>query len=733
MKYILVLGIIGFSSFIYSQNNQPFAPHMEAYVNGSMVNDLSPLDTGFVDVCLGDSILFVATPDFYNSLENTGTGYSQDVNVNIDFEWTINDLTYPNNDSIIFVVSVAHGHLVNLNITDQNSENASLTSKVRTGMPTLFSVFSMVNDTLCAGDTAQIVGGANGEGTSFTIPSGSFPSSSSQYINGLTYLPDGSGAQYETPITIEGFAPGAIITNAQELNQVCITMEHSYAGDLEMWLECPNGTIVALVNSYGAGAIPGGVSGGGTHLGDPIDDNGGGGPGEGWEYCFSSVLNDIGPMTQNWGNTIPAPIFGEGSPSVDPSNIYAPESSFADFAGCPINGEWTIFVQDNLGIDDGYIFGWGIDFYADVNGIANYQNTLDSAWWSPNSTIISNLGDSAIIVSPQVGNTSYTFNVMDDFGCSYDTTLTISVNEALASMDVSPTGGCTPVILTFDYSQSIGDSFYLDFGDGIYYSGTEPEIFNHYYSSAINNPAILYVNSGNCSDSTYINVNTLAPSTSYISDSSLCGYVYNWNGDLIYNSGSYTQVYQDANGCDSIIILELTYVNDGFDLSFNANQQSFTAPPFAVQFTNTTPNLGSYNFWWDFGDGTTIQSNDLNVFHEYTAYGSFSVNLFATDLIGSCSDTLIETDYIFTSGPTFISENELTNYQIHPNPSSNLINIQSETPLMNTFVIFDQQGREVMKGKLTGKKTEVSLGKLSKGAYSIQIEGNFKPSVVVKQ
>ena len=52
---------------------------------------------------------------------------------------------------------------------------------------------------------------------------------------------------------------------------------------------------------------------------------------------------------------------------------------------------------------------------------------------------------------------------------------------------------------------------------------------------------------------------------------------------------------------------------------------------------------------------------------------------------------------------------------------------------MNTFVIFDQQGREVMKGKLTGKKTEVSLGKLSKGAYSIQIEGNFKPSVVVKQ
>ena len=91
-------------------------------------------------------------------------------------------------------------------------------------------------------------------------------------------------------------------------------MEHSYSGDLEIWLQCPNGTTVPLVNSMsgGGGAIPGGNSGGGTYLGDPIDDSGGGGPGEGWEYCFSSVLNDIGPMTQNWGNTIPAPNFGTG-------------------------------------------------------------------------------------------------------------------------------------------------------------------------------------------------------------------------------------------------------------------------------------------------------------------------------------------------------------------------------------------------------------------------------------
>ena len=78
-------------SFLPCIIEQPFPSGMQAFVNGSVINALNPLDTGFVDVCLGDSIMFVATPNFYNSLENTGTGYSQDVNTNIEFTWNIAD------------------------------------------------------------------------------------------------------------------------------------------------------------------------------------------------------------------------------------------------------------------------------------------------------------------------------------------------------------------------------------------------------------------------------------------------------------------------------------------------------------------------------------------------------------------------------------------------------------------------------------------------------------------
>jgi hypothetical protein len=42
-------------------------------------------------------------------------------------------------------------------------------------------------------------------------------------------------------------------------------------------------------------------------------------------------------------------------------------------------------------------------------------------------------------------------------------------------------------------------------------------------------------------------------------------------------------------------------------------------------------------------------------------------------------------------------------------------------------------GREVFKGKLTGTDTEVNLSTLSKGMYTLKIEGNFQPAQIVKE
>jgi len=413
---------------------QPFTPHIEAYVNGTGPNALNPIDTGFVDICFGDSILFVSTPVFPYSEEVTGYGYSQDVNSTIDFEWNISDgNTYPNNDSIWFTPPARSGYLVDMKLTDMFPQSERLLCKVRVSQLPSFFGTGPLEDTVCLGQSTTLIGGVTPTDTvGVSIPEGTFALGGA--YAGLTYLPDGSGAQYEAPIQIGGFPSGSVIDDAQDLNQVCITMEHSYLGDLEIWLQCPTGQTVPLVNSYSPGFLPGGNSGGGTFLGHPFDDGGGGGAGEGWEYCFSSVYNTIGPMTSNLGNTIPVS-FVAGTPdlsagnSMDPSDVYAPETTFANFTGCPVNGTWTIFVQDNLGIDDGYIFEWGLFFDASYfPGLAGYQNTVASEYWTNDPTIISGQNDTLLVVQPNTaGNYFYTYNITDDFGCDYDTTVSLFV------------------------------------------------------------------------------------------------------------------------------------------------------------------------------------------------------------------------------------------------------------------------------------------------------------------
>ena len=411
---------------------QPFIPHIEAFVNGQGANALNPLDTGFVDLCFGDSILFVAKPIFPYSEETTGFGYSQDVDATIDFAWEITDgATYPNNDSIWFTPPARAGYLIDLLLTDEFPQIERLRCKVRVSQLPSFAETAALDDLICLGDSTILFGGVTSTDTvGVTIPPGTFNLGGN--FAGLTYLPDGSGQQYQAPIQISGFPFGSAIQNAQSLNQVCITMEHSYLGDLEIWLQCPSGLIVPLVNSYNGGFIPGGDSGGSTYLGHPIDDSGGGGPGIGWEYCFSSVFNTTGTMMgTNPGNTIavPAQLPLSAGNSINPNNTYSPETSFANFTGCPVNGTWTIFVQDNLGIDDGYIFEWGLYFDGSYfPGIGNYQNTVQSSFWSPDPTIISAQNDTLIVVQPTTtGIHGYTFNVVDDFGCPYDTTINITI------------------------------------------------------------------------------------------------------------------------------------------------------------------------------------------------------------------------------------------------------------------------------------------------------------------
>lgn len=421
---------------------QPYVPHIEAFINGEGADALNPADSGFVDVCFGDSILFVAKPDVSYSFENTGFGYSQHVDSTLNFIWNIDGNVLPNNDSVWFTPPARSGYLVDLQIQDNFPQVEGLFCAVRVSQLPSFAGTGPLDDTVCLGETTQLLGGVTEQDTvGVSIPEGSFNLGGS--FAGLTYLPDGNGSEYETDIEITGFPGGSTIANSQDLNQVCLTMEHSYVGDLEIWLECPNGTLVTLFDGYNGGQIPGGGSGGGgTFLGDPIDNTTPGENGEGWEYCFSSVFNDVGLMsaanTAGGANHIPISIAAGNNAngnSMNPDQVYQPEDDFNTFAGCPLNGTWTIHVQDNIGADDGYIFQWGLFFDPSFFGdLGSYQNVVVHDFWSDDPSIVSQVDtttgqtDTVLTVAPnQPGDYEFTYNVVDDFGCHYDTTVSLYV------------------------------------------------------------------------------------------------------------------------------------------------------------------------------------------------------------------------------------------------------------------------------------------------------------------
>jgi len=90
-------------------------------------------------------------------------------------------------------------------------------------------------------------------------------------------------------------------------------------------------------------------------------------------------------------------------------------------------------------------------------------------------------------------------------------------------------------------------------------------------------------------------------------------------------------------------------------------------------------------------------------------------------------------NFVKLQGTGNLEDKENLQIQIYPNPFNEIISIKGEKYLNQPFSIFDQMGREVLYGKLNGISTEVNMSKLSKGIYTLKIEGYYKPSQVVKE
>ena len=169
-------------------------------------------------------------------------------------------------------------------------------------------------------------------------------------LDNLMYIPDGSGVTYTSTIYVNSFGLAQTLTDINDLPSINVNMEHSYAGDLDMFITAPNGVEVQLFEQ----------AGGGTWFGEAIDqDSNEWNPGIGYDYGWSMNPSYNGTMADGMvNNTSPDP--AGGFSNILNSDTYLPVESLNALLGTPLNGEWTLIVVDNLSIDNGWIFSWGL-------------------------------------------------------------------------------------------------------------------------------------------------------------------------------------------------------------------------------------------------------------------------------------------------------------------------------------------------------------------------------------
>lgn len=349
----------------------------------------APIASGVIKACQNQPVTFVGSGTFSNS----GTGAT--------YVWSFGDGTTATGTSVTKTYTTAGAYRVNLTITDPSGcKNANFLNRiVHVATTPTMTTSAAPAGPICPNTTTTLTGSA----TAVPFVGNCTPTSS-----GTTFLPDGNGVSYETPISVDCYGPGETITAASQFTNVCLNMEHSFSGDLSIDFICPDGKTMRLKPNQGAGALCGNC---GYDFGIPVTT--GTNPGTGKTYCFTPTATqpiNTGPVT---GTSLNA-------------GDYMPTQPFTNLIGCPINGQWKIRVTDNISQDNGYIFFWDFNLSAPPVDLS-FTPTLTTTW-TPNPELSGITATQATATPTTSGSKCYDFVVTDNHGCTYTRPQCITVS-----------------------------------------------------------------------------------------------------------------------------------------------------------------------------------------------------------------------------------------------------------------------------------------------------------------
>lgn len=407
---------------------------------------------------------------------------------------------------------------------------------------------------------------------------------------------------------------------------------------------------------------------------------------------FSSLATASAPIA-NWSWD-----FGDGNTSnqQNPSHTYTVNGNYdislevTDNRGCTTTLQKSSYINLTNPVAD---FTYGPSMIC-PGTIVTFQDAS-----TPDHPLVSwtwDFGDGAtsnqqnpthLYTTPGIYTVSLT--VTNNLGCG-DTEIKsaiITVRQAPTSaFTPSTTDGCEPLSVVFTNNSTQGDAvitnYIWDFGDGTTSSLTT---VNHTFSPAGVYPvSLIATDAFGCKDTSVQDITVFErPVANFNSSDSvgcssiditffdqssssvpLAGWVWNFgNGNTSTSpvpvntyttDGNYSVslIVTDVNGCKDTVS-KANYIQLSHPVADFSADNPTVCPGTTINFTdNSVPDTTLMTWLWDFGDGTT--SNSQNPSHAYANPGLYTVSLTITNVL-NCSDTEIKADMIEVLTPATTS------------------------------------------------------------------------------
>lgn len=534
----------------------------------AVLNSTSPTPSGdgIIRVCPNQTISFTGSGTF----SNTGTGAT--------YTWSFGDGTTAVGTTVTKSYTTAGAYSVNLTITDpdgcQNSNVFNQFVYVAT-TPTIATTATPA--TICPSQTSALTA---------TVTPVTYTKNCTPPVSGTTFLPDGSGASYSTGISVNCYSSNQTVTSATDIQNICLNMEHSYIGDLEISIVCPNGQSTVLK------AYPGGST---AFLGCPIDNETNLAAGTGRTYCFTPTATTllVNGTTSACGTPSGASIV---------AGDYQSQQTLTNLVGCPLNGTWTIVVEDNIAADNGYIFNWDINFNPAIvtqTPPISFTPSITSQGWV-SAANLSQVNSTTANVSPTTpGSNCYTYSVTDNFGCTFTSPQCVTVSTPPTASVSAPASVCQGSPATLTITATPNTTVNLTVAGSAVTVAVGPTGTATYTTAALfSNPTVVTLNSVNVTGNTgcFTTYNT----SSNITVNPLVIPSFAVVGPLCYNSGTVTLATTSGNGIvgtwSPASVNTLTPGTQTYTFTPNAGQcaQGTTMvvtvlPPITISIASTSP------------------------------------------------------------------------------------------------------------------------------------------------